>query len=106
MNKGWVPLVPALFLVGCAMFGTWRTIPPPGGCDQCHSVPISANWEVAFTPVALHDETGQEPWQQPTSVLPKQASPLERMKVTEERCFHCHKGPNKAHTEYRGRYHH
>ena len=36
-----------LALGGCAMFGAWKSIPPPGGCDQCHTVAISANWEVA-----------------------------------------------------------
>lgn len=106
MKKAWILVWPAAVLVGCAMFGTWRSIPPPGGCDQCHTLPISANWEVAFTPVTLHDETGREPWQRPESVLPPESSPLEQMKVTEERCFRCHKGPNKAHTEYKGRYHH
>jgi len=23
---------------GCAMFTSWKSIPPPGGCDQCHTV--------------------------------------------------------------------
>ena len=54
----------------------------------------------------LNDETGQNPWQKPESVLPPPTSPLEQKKVTEERCFRCHKGPDKAHAEYKGHYHH
>lgn len=95
-----------VFVAGCAMFGSWKAIPPPGGCDQCHTGQISADWQVAYSPPVLTDETGKNPWQRPESVLPPQSSPLEQKKVTEERCFRCHKGPDKAHTEYRGRYHH
>jgi hypothetical protein len=25
-------------LAGCAMFKSWQAIPPPGGCDQCHTI--------------------------------------------------------------------
>lgn len=99
-------LLTAGLLVGCAMFGAWKAIPPPGGCDKCHTQPISANWEVAFSPVALSDETDIPAWQRPESVLPPETSPLDERKITEERCFRCHKGPDKAHTEYKGRYHH
>lgn len=99
-------LAVAALVCGCAMFGSWKAIPPPGGCDRCHTKAISANWEVAFSPVALHDERDIPSWQRPESVLPPETSPMEEMKVTEERCFRCHKGPDKAHTEYRGRYHH
>jgi hypothetical protein len=91
---------------GCAMFGSWKQIPPPGGCDRCHSKPISADWQVAYSPPTLSDEGGKPAWQKPESVLPPQESPLEQKKITEERCFRCHKGPNKAHVEYKGRYHH
>jgi hypothetical protein len=38
--------------------------------------------------------------------MPDDSSPLEQQKVTEERCFRCHKGPDKAHAERQGRYHH
>ena len=53
--------VPLLFVVlmlssGCAMFSAWKTIPPPGGCDQCHTVPISANWQVVYKAPILSDE--------------------------------------------------
>ncbi len=105
--KRWAwPLLLSLAVWGCAMFGTWRAIPPPGGCDRCHTVPISHDWQLAYTPPVLSDETGVRPWQRPESVMPPETSPLEQQKVTEERCFRCHKSPNKAHVEYRGRYHH
>jgi hypothetical protein len=99
-------LLLCVILTGCAMFGTWRAIPPPGGCDQCHQVPISHDWSVAISPVYLSDESGTPAWQRPSSVLPPQSSPLEQQKVTEQRCFRCHKGPDRAHTQYKGRYHH
>jgi hypothetical protein len=91
---------------GCSMFGAWKSIPPPGGCDKCHTVPISSNWKVAYSAPTLTDESMKNSWQQPESVLPRQPSPLEQTKVTEERCFRCHKGPDRAHTEYKGVYHH
>ncbi|PLX84049.1 MAG: cytochrome C [Desulfuromonas sp.] len=107
MKKTLVPIVLiAIFGWGCSMFGSWKAIPPPGGCDQCHTKVISANWQMAYRPVTLNDETGKNPWQKPESVLPPQPSPLEQKKITEQRCFRCHKGPDKAHTEYKGRYHH
>lgn len=93
-------------LAGCAMLGAWKTIPPPGGCDQCHTLPINADWTVAYQVVSLMDETGKYPWQRVEAQLPPQESPLQQQKVTEERCFRCHKGPNAAHTERVGRYHH
>jgi cytochrome c5 len=106
MRKMLTPVLLTAFLVGCAMIGSWKAIPPPGGCDQCHTKQISANWKVAYSPAMLTDETGKNPWQKPESVQPPQTSPLEQKKVTEERCFRCHKSPNKAHSEYKGRYHH
>ena len=106
MKKFLLPLAGVALLSGCAMFGAWKSIPPPGGCNQCHTEKISANWQVAYEPVTLPSETGRYPWQRPTSMLPPPPSPLEQKKVTEERCFRCHKGPNKAHQGYWGRYHH
>ena len=101
------PFFLTVLVFGCAMLGSWKAIPPPGGCDQCHVKAISANWQVAYKPVTLTDETGgKEAWQKPESVLPPETSPLEQKKITEQRCFRCHKSPNKAHTEYEGRYHH
>jgi hypothetical protein len=91
---------------GCTMFASWKSIPPPGGCDSCHTQAISANWQLAYAPVTLTDETGKYSWQTPDAVMPDDSSPLEQQKVTEERCFRCHKGPDKAHAERQGRYHH
>ncbi len=106
MKKIVLLLLVSGFIVGCAMFGSWKAIPPPGGCDQCHSKQINNDWKVAYSPASLTDETGKNSWQKSESMLPPQSSPLEQKKVTEERCFRCHKGPDKAHTEYKGRYHH
>lgn len=100
------PALLAFFLVGCAMFGAWKTIPPPGGCGVCHTRPITANWALAYEPATLNSEQGRYSWQRPESLQPPESSPFEEQKVTEERCFRCHKGPDRAHAEYRGRYHH
>lgn len=106
MRRSLCPVALTVLLIGCSMFGTWKAIPPPGGCDQCHRLSIGNDWQVAISPVTLHDESGKEPWQKPGSVSPPEPSPLEQRKITEERCFFCHKGPDKAHVEYKGRYHH
>jgi len=99
-------IVTALTLGGCAMFLTAKAIPPPGGCDQCHRATISSNWEAGVSTVALHDELDRHNWQKPESVLPDPESPLEQQKITEQRCFRCHRGPDENHRTYRGRYHH
>ncbi len=91
---------------GCAFFHSWKAIPPPGGCDQCHTLPINADWQIAYRPAIINDETGRYPWQQPESLQPVELSQLEEKKITEQRCFRCHKGPDKAHSDYQGRYHH
>jgi len=108
MIKPWTVLVCAAgLLLGCAMFTAWKTIPPPGGCDQCHQFEISANWVASYQPVQLNDETGKYSWQKPESVLGKpNAEVLEQQKVTEQRCFRCHKSPDPEHLERQGRYHH
>lgn len=93
-------------ICGCAMLGSWKAIPPPGGCDQCHTKQISANWEAAIVPARITSETGTEPWQSPESVVPEEPSPLEEKKLTEQRCFRCHNAPDLKHRKYRGRYHH
>jgi hypothetical protein len=94
-------------ICGCAMFGAWKSIPPPGGCDRCHKVAISNNWTVTVSAAKLTDERGHNYWQQPESIAPEEpASPLEEKKITEQRCFRCHKEPNKAHRKYLGTYHH
>ncbi len=99
-------LVVVLGIWGCSMFRSWTAIPPPGGCDQCHTIPISYDWQLAYKPVTLNDETGRLAWQRPESVNPPETSRVEERKLTEQRCFRCHKGPDKAHTDYQGRYHH
>ena len=106
MRTWFWPLIVPSVICGCAMFGMWRAIPPPGGCDRCHTLQISHDWQVAYSPPFLTDETDRRHWQEPESVLPPEESPLAVQKVTEERCFRCHKSPSKAHAEYRGRYHH
>ncbi len=108
MMKKWMGGVLVFYFVilGCAMLGSWRAIPPPGGCEQCHKEPISANWQVAYAPAIISTERGVESWQGPESVLPPEPSPLEQKKITEQQCFRCHKSPNHAHKEYRGNYHH
>ena len=94
---------------GCAMFTAWKSIPPPGGCDQCHTLPISANWQAVYKPAEVADERGRLSFQtaehnQPNSV--GQASPLEAKKVEEKACFDCHRAPTKSHKDFKGRFHH
>jgi hypothetical protein len=100
----------SIFLVcGCAMFSAWKTIPPPGGCDQCHTIPISANWQVAYKPPILSDERNREYFQTGEYAMPKTAQPassLELRKVEELKCFECHKAPDAAHKGRTGRFHH
>lgn len=99
----------ALLLTGCAMFQAWKTIPPPGGCDQCHTVPISANWQVAYKPPILTDERGREYFQTSEYSMPKTDRPessLELRKTQDLKCFDCHKAPNAAHKGRAGHFHH
>ena len=105
-----------LFLVGtvvtvsgCAMFTAWKSIPPPGGCDQCHTLPISANWQAMYEPAKVSDERGRLSFQTPEynqQNLGGQKSPLDTKKVEEKACFDCHSDPTKSHKDFRGRYHH
>jgi hypothetical protein len=96
--------------VGCTMFQAWKAIPPPGGCDQCHTLPISANWSVAYKPVALNDESGKLSFQTEQYTMKsseKQGmSTLDLRKTEEQRCFECHHAPNQAHKGKAGRFHH
>jgi len=98
-----------LVLGGCAMFGAWKSIPPPGGCDQCHTVAISANWEVAYRPALIPDEQERLYFQTPEynfSQQNKQGSPLDARKIDEQACFDCHKSPTPEHKGRKGRFHH
>jgi len=99
-------ILAGLTLGGCAMFLTAQSIPPPGGCDLCHKAAISSNWEAGITTATLNDELGRYNWQKPEAMLPDPESPLEQQKITEQRCFRCHRGPDETHTTYQGRYHH
>ncbi len=95
---------------GCAMFKAWKAIPPPGGCDQCHTVPISENWAITMRPVTLSDETGRLSFQTEAGTMAgsekKGVSMLDLQKTEELKCFMCHKAPNEAHKERMGRFHH
>jgi hypothetical protein len=94
---------------GCAMFISWKSIPPPGGCDQCHTVAVSSNWQVAYQPANIADERTRQAFQTPEYNLPRQGKPIsqiETKKVEELRCFECHKSPTPAHRERKGRFHH
>jgi hypothetical protein len=103
-------VITSLFLLqGCAMFSAWKSIPAPGGCDQCHTVAISANWHVSYQPVVLSDGRGREYFQTHEYYLAgkeRQSAPLEAKKVGELQCFDCHKSPSPAHKERKGRFHH
>ena len=96
-------------LNGCAMFTSWKSIPAPGGCDQCHTVAISANWQISYQPATVADERGRQAFQTPeynSAQKGNQTSPIETKKVEELRCFECHKAPTPAHRERMGRFHH
>lgn len=94
---------------GCSMFTAWKSIPPPGGCDQCHTVAINSNWHVTYAAATVADERGQLSFQTPAYNQPSlggQQSPLETKKVEEKACFDCHRSPTQAHKERKGRFHH
>lgn len=99
-------VVGCVVLTGCAMIGGWRSIPPPGGCDRCHTVAINADWRATITAAQLSREDGTPPWQQEGAVLPTPPSPVEQQLLQDERCFRCHREPDGSHQGYRGRYHH
>lgn len=100
----------AAALSGCSMFTAWKSIPPPGGCDQCHSVALSANWQIAYRAATVSDERGQLAFQTPQQNTPiRQNQPdsaLDLRKVTDSRCFDCHNAPTPAHKNRTGKYHH
>lgn len=94
---------------GCAMFSYRKSIPPPGGCDQCHTLPISSNWQVSYQVANVADERGRLSFQTPEYNQPvpgKQENPLETKKVEEKACFDCHRLPNPQHRERKGNFHH
>ena len=102
-------LLTGTVVTGCAMVSAWRSIPPPGGCDQCHTVAISTNWQASYKAPILTDERNREYFQTAEYSMPqkdKPASTLDLRKVEELACFECHKAPNPAHMPRKGRYHH
>jgi len=107
-----LPLLIALMLytlTGCRMFTAWRSIPAPGGCEECHKVPISSNWQLSYRPATLSDERGGQSFQTPASVMPassKPASSLEKQKVEQLSCFECHNAPDESHKHLKGKFHH
>lgn len=99
-----------LALPGCSMFTAWKSIPPPGGCDQCHSLQLSANWRVTYQAANVADERGQLAFQTPQNNTPirknQPSSSLDLRKNEDARCFDCHNAPTPAHKERAGKYHH
>lgn len=91
------------------MLTAWRSIPPPGGCDQCHSAEIVANWRVTYQAATVADERGQLAFQTPgynTPIRKQPGSPLDTRKLVEQPCFDCHNAPTPAHRGRTGRFHH
>ncbi|KAF0221317.1 MAG: hypothetical protein FD174_455 [Geobacteraceae bacterium] len=104
-----LPISAAVLLAGCTMFTAWKSIPPPGGCDQCHTIAISNDWQVAYKAPILTDERNREYFQTEQYTMPrgdKPDSPVDVRKVEELRCFECHRTPNAAHKGRMGRFHH
>ena len=104
-----ITLVMISSLTACTMVTAWRSIPPPGGCEECHKVPISSNWQVSYRPASLTDERNREYFQTEEYTMPqgdKPASPLDRRKVEEVSCFECHNAPDAAHKQMKGKFHH
>lgn len=96
-------------LLGCAMLTSWKAIPPPGGCDQCHSTQISNDWAVTYQVVRLADERGEHPFQTEAASLTNQSIPQSSLAVRkgeEQPCFECHKLPSASHKGRKGRFHH
>lgn len=99
-----------LFLgTACTMVQAWRSIPAPGGCEECHKLPISSNWQVSYRPPVLSDERNRvyfqtEEYSQKPGDKPR--SPVDTQKVEEMTCFECHTAPNSAHKALKGKFHH
>lgn len=96
-------------LPSCTMFTAWRAIPPPGGCEECHKVPISANWQVTYKPAVLSDERNRVYFQTEEysqTAAGKPTSPADKRKLEELTCFECHNAPDSAHRTMKGKFHH
>lgn len=106
-----LPLIAIMvyMLTACTMFTAWRSIPAPGGCEECHKVPISSNWQLSYRPATLNDERGGQSFQSPGSLRPDTEKPLssvQKQKVEQLSCFECHNSPNAAHKALKGKFHH
>lgn len=95
---------------GCTMIMAWKSIPPPGGCEQCHTGSISADWRVTYKAPNLTDERSREAFQTAEYSMPTRpgqpASSLEVRKIQDLKCFECHRSPNTEHKGRSGRFHH
>ncbi len=69
---------------GCAMLSSWKTIPPPGGCDQCHAVPISYNWQLVYKAPNLSDERDRLSFQTEQGVMTQSTKPASSLFRTKE----------------------
>ena len=102
-------LAGSMTLAGCAMFNAWKNIPPPGGCDQCHTMEISTNWKISYQAANVADERGRQYFQTPEYNATQQDKlqlPLETKMLDGQACFECHKAPSEAHRKFKGRFHH
>ena len=101
-------LCAGILLTGCTMFTAWKAIPPPGGCDQCHNLPITSRWSAVYKPVTLSRNDNTEAFQTAGQTMQNNRpdSPMEIQKLEEAKCFDCHKEPSQAHRERKGRFHH
>lgn len=96
-------------LTACTMFTAWRSIPPPGGCEECHKVQITSNWQLSYKPSTLSDERGNLSFQTEAATMPrldKPATSVDRQKMEELSCFQCHNAPDPSHKPLRGKFHH
>ena len=96
-------------LTACTMFTAWRAIPAPGGCDECHKVPISSNWQLSYKPVALTGDQSRPSFQTEAVTMPNLDKPGSRVnlqKVEELSCFECHNSPDSSHKQLKGKFHH
>lgn len=111
----------ALGASACLVRHVQMEIPPPGGCDQCHRVKISGNWELRASPAALGREGGAPEvkdivLREVQSVPYHQKVPVKKLAVyvagaptetfegeeTGVQCFACHESPGPPHEGTRG----
>lgn len=96
-------------LTACTMMNAWRSIPAPGGCEECHKLPIASNWQLSYRPAMLSDERGKLSFQTPQSTVTdrdKKPTQIEIQKLEQLPCFECHNAPDDTHKERKGKFHH